>query len=141
MTAELILLRVLRFDIRLPQPLDYVPRFLQKTLALPGTEHLDGLAEEEREEVGVVDVAETALGRCVGGVVQGAVKSYRLVNLFTARTVAAACFFVAAERMGVVAAAEGEEEWVRRLTSGRVEFEDFVEAVEEVRNVVGEGEV
>ncbi|KAI5855799.1 hypothetical protein BZA05DRAFT_332927 [Tricharina praecox] len=140
-TAELILLRVLRFDIRLPQPLDYVPRFLSKALALPGTEHLEGLAEDEREEVSVVEASETALGREVRAVVLMAVRDYRLVNLFTARTVAAACFFVAAERMGVVLVGvdeTGREEWVKRLTSGRVEFEDFEDAVEEVGKVLGQ---
>ncbi|KAF8252364.1 hypothetical protein K440DRAFT_594799 [Wilcoxina mikolae CBS 423.85] len=132
--AEFILLRVLRFDIRLPLPFDYLPRFLEKMLTLDGTDHLDFLGDDEREEVCVVDVKDTTLGRGVWALVGEAVKSYRLVNLFPARTVAAACFFIVLEENGVKLPTT-KEAWVKKLTGDRVEFEDFEEAVEEVRNL------
>lgn len=148
--AELTLLRVLRFDIRLDQPLDYVPRLLARALALPGTEHLDGLAAEDRAEAAVVDVDDSVLAAAVRAVVRDAVTDYRLVSLFTARTVAAACFRVAAEGLGLLlfrrAPNDDDDDdtdddderraWLGRLTAGRVEFGDFEEAVERVRLVV-----
>jgi len=52
--AELLLLRVLGFQLRIPQPLDYLPRYLQRAM--------DGIADagedygswenEEKEEYG-----------------------------------------------------------------------------------------
>jgi hypothetical protein len=131
-TAELILLRVLRFDIRLPLPYDFLPRLLEKMLMLDGTGHIDFLSDDERDEIAVVDVKDTRLGSAVWLLVGEAVRSYRLVNFFPARTVAAACMFVVLEEAGLRIAIE-HQQWVRKLTGDRVEFEDFEEAVEEVR--------
>ncbi|KAA8901373.1 hypothetical protein FN846DRAFT_988137 [Sphaerosporella brunnea] len=133
-TAELLLLRVLRFDIRLPLAYDYLPRMLEKVLTLDGTAHIDYLPDDEREEIRVVDVKDTRIGAAVWCLVSEAVRSYRLVILFPARTVAAACIFVAMQEAGLRIAMEGKT-WVRKLTGDRVEFEDFEEAVEEVRTL------
>jgi hypothetical protein len=133
-TAELILLRTLRFDIRLPLPHDYLPRMLEKTLTLDGTGHIDELGDEEKDEIAVAEVRDTRLGAAAYGLAGEAVRNYRLVNLFPARTVAAACVFVALEEAGLKVAQE-RRVWVKKLTGDRVEFVDFEEAVEEVREL------
>ena len=132
--AELLLLRVLRFDIRLPLAFDYLPRMLERALAAEGTDHFDNLRDDERAEIAVVDPADTALGRAVWERAADAACSYRLVNLFPARTVAVACVFVVLEERGVEAVGDPEV-WVKKLTGGRVEFGDFEEAVVEVREL------
>ena len=130
--AEFVLLRVLRFDIRLPLPFDYLPRFLDKTLSsLDGADHLDHLADDEKDEICVVDVRDTVLGRRAWALAGRAVQSYRLVNLFPARTVATAVFFVVLQENGIRLPA-ARDLWVRKLAGDRVAYEDFEEAVEEV---------
>ena len=64
--AELMLLRVLGFELRLPLPLDYLPRYLERAIGEVtdiGNDY-DGWAREEKEEYGVVKEAmETGIGR------------------------------------------------------------------------------
>lgn len=64
--AELMLLRVLDFELRVPLPLDYLPRYLERTLepvASAGEEY-DNWGKEEKAEYGVVDtIMETGCGR------------------------------------------------------------------------------
>jgi len=120
--------------LRVPLPFDYLPRFLEKTLTLDGTDHLDFLPTEDREEAAVVDVKDTCLGRAVWTLVGETAKSYRLVNLFPARTVAVACFYLCVQQQGIkIPLPLGI--WIKRLAGERVEYEDFEEAVEEIRSL------
>jgi hypothetical protein len=107
---------------------------LEKTLTLDGTGHIDELGDEEKDEIAVAEVRDTRLGAAAYGLAGEAVRNYRLVNLFPARTVAAACVFVALEEAGLRVAQE-RRVWVKKLTGDRVEFVDFEEAVEEVREL------
>ena len=79
MQAELILLRVLGFELRLPLPLDYLPRYLERALQSysAAAEDYDSWSREERAEYGVVgNLMETSLGRrCMGR----AIKAYDFV--------------------------------------------------------------
>ena len=64
--AELVLLRVLGFELRLPLPLDYLARYLERALQPYSTaaEDYDSWSREERAEYGIVgNVMETSLGR------------------------------------------------------------------------------
>ena len=64
--AELTLLRVLGFDLRIPLPIKYLPRYLERAMrALVDTgEDYDTWGKEEKEEYGVVtDAMDTCLGR------------------------------------------------------------------------------
>ena len=63
--AELILLRVLAFELRVPLPLDYLPRYLERTLEdIANTgENYDAWGKEEREEYGIILGLETGIGR------------------------------------------------------------------------------
>ena len=64
--AELILLRVLGFDLRIPLPFDCLPRYLERAMRdLTDTgEDYDTWGNEEKEEYGVVKgVMETGIGK------------------------------------------------------------------------------
>lgn len=64
--AELMLLRVLGFELRLPLPLDYLPRYLERVMGdfAEVGEDYDSWGKEEKEEYGVVmETMDTGLGR------------------------------------------------------------------------------
>jgi len=69
--AELIHLRVLKFELRLPSPFEYLPRYLERALNIPNIdvesdetlEDYDSWGRERKEEDGVVDLMETRAGR------------------------------------------------------------------------------
>lgn len=65
MQAELVLLRVLGFEIRLSLPLDFVDRYLERAMAdaTAVAEDYDRWGREEREEYGVVGGTDTGTGR------------------------------------------------------------------------------
>lgn len=64
-SAELLLLRVLGFELRLPLPLDFLDRYLSRALedVVEVGEDYDGWDREAREENGVVGRTETGLAR------------------------------------------------------------------------------
>lgn len=129
-TAELLLLRVLRFELRVPLPYEYLPRLLEKALTL--SEQLASASAEDRLESRVVDLKDTALGRAVWVKVGDAMRNYRICNFFPARAVAAACVFhVAVVERGLKAPGE-HKVWLRKVAGDRVEYEDFVDALEEI---------
>ncbi|KAI5852582.1 hypothetical protein DFP73DRAFT_589660 [Morchella snyderi] len=132
-TAELLLLRVLRFELRVTLPYEYLPRLLERalTLALPDAP----AAADERLECRVVDLKDTPLGRAVWVKVGQAMARYRVCNFFPPRAVAAACVYhVAVVERGLRAPA-GADAWVRRVAGERVEWEDFVDALEEIKGL------
>ncbi|KAL8952914.1 MAG: hypothetical protein Q9222_001204 [Ikaeria aurantiellina] len=65
--AELILLRVLGFELRIPSPLEYLQRYLERALeeVESSGEEFDAWDREAREEYGVVNggLMESRLGR------------------------------------------------------------------------------
>lgn len=64
--AELMLLRILGFELRIPLPLDYLPRYLERAMEdVSGvSENYDSWGKEDKEEYGVVkDAMDTSLGR------------------------------------------------------------------------------
>ena len=64
--AELILLRVLGFELRIPLPLDYLPRYLERATGdiVDTAEDYDGWGKEGKEEYGVEkDIMDTRIGR------------------------------------------------------------------------------
>ncbi|KAF2808912.1 uncharacterized protein BDZ99DRAFT_521385 [Mytilinidion resinicola] len=127
--AELLLLRVLRFDAHIPLPLDFLPRYLDRTVGEAGTADVDfdEWGRGEREEVGVCGFMETGVGRACRGVGVEACKDYRFANLFDARTVAAAVVWVVLRGRGLELG-EGRA-WVEEVAGGKVDGGDFEEAV------------
>ena len=68
--AELILLRVLGFELRLSLPLHFVQRYLERALEelSKSGEDYDGWDKEEQEEYGVIKgVMETRIGQSCKG--------------------------------------------------------------------------
>ena len=64
--AELILLRILGFELRIPLPLDYLPRYLERaTNDISGMgEDYDSWSKEDKDEYGVVErMMDTRIGR------------------------------------------------------------------------------
>jgi hypothetical protein len=61
-------------------------------------------------------------------------KEFRLAVMFPARAVAVGCLFVVLVESGVSVVGD-REEWVREITSGKVEFVDFEEVVDELRGL------
>lgn len=64
--AELILLRVLGFELRIPLPLDYLPRYLERAIGdlAMAAEDYDAWGKEEKEEHGVMKVAmDSGIGK------------------------------------------------------------------------------
>ena len=69
--AELLLLRVLKFELHVPLALDFLPRYLERTLGEVGEDDYDGLERDHRDEYRIGDVTETVLaGMCRGTVVE-----------------------------------------------------------------------
>lgn len=65
MQAELLLLRVLGFELRLSLPLDFIDRYMERAMtdAIAVAEDYDRWGREQREEYGVVEWMDTGLGR------------------------------------------------------------------------------
>ncbi len=64
--AELMLLRVLAFELRVPLSLDYLPRYLERAMedVVDAGEDYDTWGKEEKEEYGVVNIAmDTGIGK------------------------------------------------------------------------------
>lgn len=62
--AELMLLRILGFELRIPLPLDYLPRYFERAMGNVASENYDTWGNEEKEEYGIVkDAMDTSLGR------------------------------------------------------------------------------
>ncbi|KZF19923.1 hypothetical protein L228DRAFT_241135 [Xylona heveae TC161] len=109
--AELILLRVLQFDLRVSLPLHFVPRYLDRTVGEvnipsgPWQSCLDGpyeaIGQEYRDEYRMVDLMETAVARACTARAVDACRSYHLSNFFPARTIAAACIYTTLEERGL----------------------------------------
>ncbi|KAI9777348.1 MAG: Cyclin- protein fam58a [Geoglossum umbratile] len=137
--AELMLLRVLKFELRIPLPFEFLPRYLDRTLGelnsggagWGGTEDYDGMGKEQREEYKVVGLLETGIGRGCRGEVIRALQNYQLANFFPARTIAAACLYVTLQSKGL-RVTQTVEVWLEEVTSGRVDAEDFYDVIAEL---------
>ena len=136
MQAELLLLRVLGFDLRSSLPWQYLPRYLERALAdiTNVAEDYETWGKEEREEYGVVTFMETGIGKACRVKAIEACKNYQLANLFPARAVALACVYVSMEERRMEAP-ENAAKWVERIASGKVDAEDFAAVCDELRKL------
>jgi hypothetical protein len=138
------LLRVLRFDIRMALPHHYSMRYLARAMSsiAPSSTFIDRLDGDEREEADVVGVELTTVGGIVSVLTDASVRSSTLCCYFEPRCVAAACVWVAFEKVGFtdiirqgVNGRAPSDSWVDEVTSGRVEVVDFDEAASLVRDL------
>ncbi|KAF6240556.1 hypothetical protein HO173_001225 [Letharia columbiana] len=127
-----MLLRTLGFELRIPLPLDYLPRYLERAMGdvTGASENYDSWGNEDKEEYGVVkDAMDTSFGRACRTKAVSACKNYQLTNLFPARAVALGCLHVVMEERGL-RTANSRKEWVDDIASRKVDIEDFEEVVE-----------
>ncbi|KAL8940173.1 MAG: hypothetical protein Q9216_002961 [Gyalolechia sp. 2 TL-2023] len=130
--AESILLRVLGFDLRLPSPMEYLHRYMERAMedTESAGENYDTWDREGKEEYGVADgIMETRIGRMCRKRAVEACKSYQLANLFPARTVALCVVYMVLEDRGLKIDVEVKE-WIEDVGSGKVDIEDFDEVNE-----------
>ena len=59
------MLRVLAFELRIPTPLDYLPRYVERAMedSLKAAEDYERWGKEEKEELGVIGEMDGGLGR------------------------------------------------------------------------------
>ncbi|MCJ1356757.1 MAG: hypothetical protein MMC33_006753 [Icmadophila ericetorum] len=132
--AELLLLRVLAFELRIPTPLDYLPRYVERAMedSLKAAEDYERWGKEEKEELGVIGEMDGGLGRICKIKAAQACKNYQLANLFPARAVAVGCLYLAIEERGL-RITEDVKMWLDNITSGKVDVGDFEEVLDELK--------
>ncbi|KAL8836782.1 MAG: hypothetical protein Q9176_006105 [Flavoplaca citrina] len=133
--ADLILLRVLGFQLHIPSPLEYLQRYLER--AMEDIENVgEGFDEWDREakgEYGVLGgIMEGRVGRGCRAKAVDACKNYELANLFPARAVALGIVYVVLEERGLKIEL-GVREWVKDVGRAKVDSEDFDEVIEILR--------
>ncbi|KAL8797158.1 MAG: hypothetical protein Q9195_000625 [Heterodermia aff. obscurata] len=128
--AELMLLRVLSFELKLPSPMDYLPRYLERIMEDSNDvgEDYETWGKEYRAEYGVVEGGwmGTRLGKRASEMVLFA--NYQLANFFPPRAVALACVYKALEATGLMLKEEMAE-WTDQISSGKVDVEDLKEVI------------
>ncbi|KAF3914270.1 Cyclin-T1 [Arthrobotrys entomopaga] len=103
-TAELHLLRILKFELRVPLPHNHIPKILDLSLSsIPGEDYYD-ISPEKAEEDKIVRVKETYLGRQCGGLATRCLGEYSIANFYDARTLACGVVRVVLEENGVLIA-------------------------------------
>ncbi|EWC47605.1 hypothetical protein DRE_03225 [Drechslerella stenobrocha 248] len=138
-TAELHLLRILRFELRLPLPHDYIPRMLDTALAIIPGEDYTAISEDRMMEDNVADAADTFIGRQCTGLATRCLQSYGIATYYDARTLACGCVGVVLDVAGIMAG-EGMVRWVERVGGRDLDMEDFRDVVQEITAVYfGEG--
>ncbi|KAL8788119.1 MAG: hypothetical protein Q9213_001877 [Squamulea squamosa] len=136
--SELLLLRVLGFELHLPSPFQYLHRYLERAMEDVENvgEDFDAWDREAKEEYGVVSggIMEGRVGRMCRGRAVDASKNYELANLFPARAVALGVVYVVLEDRGLKVDIDVRE-WVKDVGSGKVDGEDFEEVIEILRKI------
>ncbi|KAI9697305.1 MAG: hypothetical protein M1836_004869 [Candelina mexicana] len=140
--AELILLRILKFELRIPLPYEFLPRYLERTVGelnlsnngWGGTEDYDGLGKEFQEEYKAVDLMDTGVSRACRMKILKACANARLSNLFPARAIAAACLYQTLNEGGMQGTMDVRG-WLREVTNDRVDLDDFDEILNELKRV------
>ncbi|KAF3931235.1 Cyclin-T1-4 [Dactylella cylindrospora] len=155
-TSELHLLRILKFELRLPIPHDYLPRMLYLSISvIPGEEYGDYGTEKQAEDK-IAGITDTSLGRQCVSLATRCVAVYSIATFYDAKTIAAGVLSVVLRGNGI-RPGEGEERWLEMVSGGSmggsgggssggrrgdVEIEDFRDVVKEVLAVAeGEGSV
>ena len=142
--AELLLLRILRFELRIPLPFEFLGRYLDRAVASWDAGGFDRWEDDEREEDAVVGEWETGLGKAVrewcvkilGVKSVGGVFPARAIGLVAVRL---GCIDRRALRLVDVDVGEGAEEkgremrdWVDRVGGEKVDLRDFEDILGEL---------
>ncbi|MCJ1312309.1 hypothetical protein MMC25_005983 [Agyrium rufum] len=134
--AEMMLTRVLGFELRVPNPFDFLPRYIVRATGsiIERAENYDTWDKDEKDELGVIEGRDTRLERSCRARVVAAVKDYRLALLFPQRDVALGCLFLALQERGLELDLDVAS-WIDEISSGKVVEEDFNEVVDLLKKV------
>ncbi|EPS44883.1 hypothetical protein H072_1120 [Dactylellina haptotyla CBS 200.50] len=133
-TSELYLLRILKFELRIPLPHEYIPRVLDTALSIIPGEELSSISTEKMEEDKISRVVDTYLGRQCVNLATRCLGEYSIATFYDAKTIACGVVGVVLEENGVVPG-EGVNRWVDMVAGRDVDLEDFRDVVKEVRVV------
>ncbi|KAL1647374.1 hypothetical protein SLS58_002702 [Diplodia intermedia] len=134
--SELILLRVLKFELRVSTPFDFLSGYLGEAMRDFGVD--DGSADakgcfddrnkEKKEADRIADLMETGIAKDCKAKALNACKNYQLANYFPAKTVTAACIYIILRDRGLLRGIDTKS-WLKDKVSRSIEMEDFEEAV------------
>ncbi|KAK6360234.1 Cyclin- protein fam58a [Orbilia blumenaviensis] len=137
-TAELHLLRILRFELSHPLPHDYIPRILDKSLSIIPGEDYERQDDDRKQEDGIVKSEDTFLGRQCMNLATRCLAEYSIATFYDARTIACGVAGVVLDGSGILRI-ESTEGWVRRVGGGNVEVEDYRDVIKEITMVYDGG--
>ncbi|KAG5520128.1 hypothetical protein PMAC_001204 [Pneumocystis sp. 'macacae'] len=120
--AELILLRVLKFDIKIMLPFSYLTKALHLTLTVWHSETTDPALQKETYLV------NTAIGRYARCCIMDAISDYRLSTLYDPQTLSNACLWYALRNFKIIPE-EKFLSWVILVTGSTKIHEDIQDAV------------
>ena len=102
--SEVLLLRILKFELRIALPLTFLPRYIGRMLdemGGEGVEDYERMGRDRRAEYQVVTLMSTGLGQKCRSVALQSCQDYQLSTFWPPRAVAAGCVLLVAERMGI----------------------------------------
>ena len=130
-TAELLLLRILGFNLRLVSPFNYLPQYLDR--ALQGLweycQYYDHPSESRRagREAAAGRMLASRVGLDVRAKVVEACRNMRREVTVPANVVALGCIWVVLEKRGLLYGQVEREDWVYGVSIREVAIGDFVE--------------
>ncbi|OJD35938.1 cyclin-l2 isoform 1 [Diplodia corticola] len=133
---ELILLRILKFELRVSTPFDFLPGYLTEAMRDFGVNdggadalvYFDDRSKEDKEADRIADLMETGIAKDCRAKALGACKDYQLANFFPAKAVTAACIYIVLRDRGLLPGIDMKR-WLRDKVSRSIELEDFEDAV------------
>ncbi|CCJ30123.1 unnamed protein product [Pneumocystis jirovecii] len=120
--AELILLRVLKFDIKIILPFSYLTKALHLTLTTWHSETTDPTLQKEKYLI------NTAIGRYARCRIMDAISDYRLSTLYDPQTLSSACLWHALRDFRIFPE-EKFLSWVLLITGSTEIHEDIQDAI------------
>ncbi|EKG10993.1 hypothetical protein MPH_11996 [Macrophomina phaseolina MS6] len=134
--TELVLLRVLRFELRISTPFDCLPGYLSGVMrefnagdtSSDAARDFDYRKKEQKEAERITDLMDTNIAKACKAKALFACKDYQLANYFQAKPVAAACIYTILQERGLIYGINARI-WLREKISRSIDVADFEEAV------------
>ncbi|KAF4313938.1 hypothetical protein GTA08_BOTSDO00512 [Botryosphaeria dothidea] len=134
--TELILLRVLKFELRIPTPFDFLPGYISQVMrdfdigdtSTDAAHGFDRRSKEKKEAAKITDIMDTGIAKACKTKALFACKSYQLANYFPAKTIAAGCVYIVLKNRGLLLEVHAGT-WLKEKIGRSIEMEDFEEAI------------
>ncbi|KAH7061226.1 hypothetical protein B0J12DRAFT_646994 [Macrophomina phaseolina] len=134
--TELVLLRVLRFELRISTPFDCLPGYLSGVMrefnagdtSSDAARDFDYRKKEQKEAERITDLMDTNIAKACKAKALFACRDYQLANYFQAKPVAAACIYTILQERGLIYGINARI-WLREKISRSIDVADFEEAV------------